>query len=466
MATAMLCREVELRSAQEIERVGASWSETDCSETDDEYDETGSCGVTPRCVDAHVEAASPSASAHEAATERVLAESEDCKDLASDSAANDARMTALCASAEVPVLERLFRSISESNLLLRSSSLQSAATAPSLACVRAWAQRHVSAQNAAPVHVSAQVDPAWSCSSSSEVETPASVGVEEPQPAADDGESNAIGQHNAHDGQDVVNCDVCWDDAEEANNMRCCSNTVCCECIRGVASAVIEQGWDGYIVRCPNPTCRREVSEYMLRKALTVEMMERLATLQEVTVKKQGSLEQAYCPRKGCATPVYVPANASRGRCSKCTKSFCASCLEAHSRFMPCAAHEAKHCVTSPRYALSQAWKVVWTKPCPKCGERIEKNGGCSHMSCRCGAYFCWRCGHDLHKGGMHCKRWIAAGVVAGGAAAVVALPVLVPAAIVLTPVAVLAGGAVVVGCKVAKRRRLRRYRRRSSRGY
>ena len=34
------------------------------------------------------------------------------------------------------------------------------------------------------------------------------------------------------------------------------------------------------------------------------------------------------------------------------------------------------------------------TKPCPSCGVRIEKNGGCQHMNClACQIHFCWTCG-------------------------------------------------------------------------
>ena len=35
------------------------------------------------------------------------------------------------------------------------------------------------------------------------------------------------------------------------------------------------------------------------------------------------------------------------------------------------------------------------TKPCPKCGVRIEKNGGCRAMHCQykgCNTHFCWNC--------------------------------------------------------------------------
>ncbi|RIA99023.1 hypothetical protein C1645_811993 [Glomus cerebriforme] len=36
------------------------------------------------------------------------------------------------------------------------------------------------------------------------------------------------------------------------------------------------------------------------------------------------------------------------------------------------------------------------TKPCPRCGVRIIKNGGCNHMICTCGRQFDWS--HISHK--------------------------------------------------------------------
>jgi ariadne-1 len=38
-------------------------------------------------------------------------------------------------------------------------------------------------------------------------------------------------------------------------------------------------------------------------------------------------------------------------------------------------------------------WLLSFTKDCPKCGNPIEKNGGCNHMSCSaCKYQFCWIC--------------------------------------------------------------------------
>ncbi len=55
-------------------------------------------------------------------------------------------------------------------------------------------------------------------------------------------------------------------------------------------------------------------------------------------------------------------------------------------------------------------------RACPKCHVRIEKASGCNHMTCTCGAHFCWQCGNEfataretynhLHDGGNSCSLW------------------------------------------------------------
>ena len=38
------------------------------------------------------------------------------------------------------------------------------------------------------------------------------------------------------------------------------------------------------------------------------------------------------------------------------------------------------------------------TRACPRCNTNVEKNGGCNHMSCRCGAHFCWLCNQHYER--------------------------------------------------------------------
>jgi len=45
-------------------------------------------------------------------------------------------------------------------------------------------------------------------------------------------------------------------------------------------------------------------------------------------------------------------------------------------------------------------WITVNTKLCPKCGKKVNKDGGCNLVSCVCGQNFCWLCGGAT--GGRH----------------------------------------------------------------
>ena len=39
---------------------------------------------------------------------------------------------------------------------------------------------------------------------------------------------------------------------------------------------------------------------------------------------------------------------------------------------------------------------------CPKCKTVVEKNGGCQHMTCKCGEQFCFECGEEWNGGRGH----------------------------------------------------------------
>jgi ariadne-1 len=51
--------------------------------------------------------------------------------------------------------------------------------------------------------------------------------------------------------------------------------------------------------------------------------------------------------------------------------------------------------LANDKSVIQNEWEVSNTKPCPRCKARIEKNGGCNHMTCQsCHHEFCWICGH------------------------------------------------------------------------
>ena len=77
------------------------------------------------------------------------------------------------------------------------------------------------------------------------------------------------------------------------------------------------------------------------------------------------------------------------GECPKCSSTVCLGCGK-----------EGHHPVACDELAKWAKWEHVktteWihtvTKKCPFCHQRIEKNEGCDHMTCKCGKQFCWLC--------------------------------------------------------------------------
>ena len=76
----------------------------------------------------------------------------------------------------------------------------------------------------------------------------------------------------------------------------------------------------------------------------------------------------------------------------ECGESFCFKCSsEPHS---PCTCAIWKLWIDKiTGDSETRNWLAANTKPCPKCNKPVEKNGGCNHVTCKCGQSFCWHCG-------------------------------------------------------------------------
>jgi len=76
----------------------------------------------------------------------------------------------------------------------------------------------------------------------------------------------------------------------------------------------------------------------------------------------------------------------------QCGREFCFACCEPHHSPATC------EMITEWNKRIKEgkendSWLNANTKNCPKCKNPVEKNGGCNHVTCRCGQSFCWLCG-------------------------------------------------------------------------
>ena len=104
-----------------------------------------------------------------------------------------------------------------------------------------------------------------------------------------------------------------------------------------------------------------------------------------------------FCPNKECSNPI-IEVNKRLFRkkvvCTSCNQEICNRCeLPYHKRKCP---------AKTKGKTKNWIWRLTHTKSCPKCGLRMEKNGGCRHMDCpKCDVAFCWACKGLIDGGGI-----------------------------------------------------------------
>lgn len=107
-----------------------------------------------------------------------------------------------------------------------------------------------------------------------------------------------------------------------------------------------------------------------------------------------------WCPSASCQNAIMVSLwtktyALKSVRCS-CGCNFCFECLENNHDPVPCSVLKDWMKLKTTDIEAKD-WILHHTKPCPKCDSKIEKNGGCMHMTCRkCLHEFCWICGGDF----------------------------------------------------------------------
>ena len=106
-----------------------------------------------------------------------------------------------------------------------------------------------------------------------------------------------------------------------------------------------------------------------------------------------------YCHERRCAA--FIPPDrieADIGACPRCSERTCRLCRQAWHRGVCVGDREGEALL---RTARQQHWQT-----CPNCGTLVERSEGCLHMTCTCGAEFCYNCGESYpSRCTGHCRR-------------------------------------------------------------
>ena len=252
-------------------------------------------------------------------------------------------------------------------------------------------------------------------------------------------------------------CPICYEDrfVHRMIKLKRCDHEVCLSCLEGSIGAELSAGKTEF--SCPmDEDCEPiRVSEVTKGIALNRRLRTRVEAMY-VRTALRGMEAVFQCPSLNCKNAVYsqVPLNEDffrvdggnttrlrarvvrftrakpwgngnlfkqgeegdmrKFKCGECGNSYCVLCSKVWQQDR--LSHTAKSCakykqqreangIPDPQLTLAKEFKRLLRdgiiRKCPRCGEAIVKNGGCSHMNCRnCGAHFCWRCNKLGCRGG------------------------------------------------------------------
>ncbi|KAI6193245.1 RBR-type E3 ubiquitin transferase [Aphelenchoides besseyi] len=176
-------------------------------------------------------------------------------------------------------------------------------------------------------------------------------------------------------------CHICLSESNTGLCLNACNHTFCFNCYRSyVETKINEQQW---LIHCPENNCNFLTQDHVfhlitdgrLRELYKKAMIESYVRLSCPVLKAVKQCPTVNCSCRWQSLNADVSNFIVKGQCNN---TYCFQCMT-----------EDHWPATYP----SEKWLHRNSKNCPNCQAKIEKNGGCDHMTCKlCSHEFCWIC--------------------------------------------------------------------------
>lgn len=190
-------------------------------------------------------------------------------------------------------------------------------------------------------------------------------------------------------------CSVCFESNQNETvegwyTCEGCNESVCHGCLR---SALMVATSESKKLECVMPGCFKRI-----HKKLAIELVGRERVMKHRKhMKMKKDLDLRECPH--CSNLQQGNAMEPNMTCTRCKGEFC---------YFHDLQHAGKKCSKTLQHSggfLSNVYLSATTTKCPSCKVRIQRAGGCPHMTCtRCQKDFCYYCGGDWC--GSHRRTW------------------------------------------------------------
>ena len=218
----------------------------------------------------------------------------------------------------------------------------------------------------------------------------------------------------------LIDCPICFDSKSSLEITTLpCNCQACSDCLSDwITMKIQEQGRTvDQTIDCIISTCKKSFPIHSVYSNIPPLYQQKLdqALLQDYLSKDKAIRK---CPKPGCTYAGIINLKAKCKDDISC--QLCGTTWRDKSQltWSQTIQNHFKRIGTSRDEALSSLWKGWKTKKCPNCKVDIQKNQGCSHMTCsRCSHQFCWVCKQQSprHNFGVHLVKFLIPSVICVG---------------------------------------------------
>lgn len=190
-------------------------------------------------------------------------------------------------------------------------------------------------------------------------------------------------------------CPVCLDHPEACIRLEC-GHFYCYTCLKHfLVTGITDKNPVLTCMECVTP-----IPVNTLRKILPRSELEDLFESAFNTHVRTNPENFKFCGTPHCTRLYQLSPKESQDplafHCPSCLRSVCSACQGVPHEGITCFEWEInQHTEVQKADALLEKWagrKGKDVHRCPKCNAMIEKNKGCNHIKCHCGAHICWVC--------------------------------------------------------------------------
>jgi hypothetical protein len=188
-------------------------------------------------------------------------------------------------------------------------------------------------------------------------------------------------------------CTLCLEELDfEFFQSLTCGHEFCRECLNGYLTLKISE--KAIPIPCPYNGCPSNVSESDLHLLIEPKLMEKYETFMLSNFIETNGNDFSCCPTANCPYLFYYEQGDFDFKCPKCHKRYCLNCKVEYHVNSTCKMYQ-QWCLKNGQAddLFTNFVRGNKLKQCFKCKKFVQKVSGCNHITCTCGAQFCYLCG-------------------------------------------------------------------------